>query len=319
MKYFQDLPDELVLKIFSHSETKDLISFGQVSKRTRRISQDGTLWLSAKIERKIVKTELIELILKKGCRILNFCNSTIVGSLSSNIKSQLRVLNLSRPATWTDKKNTKVLEALLLSCDSLQHLVIEGVRLTPRLAAGICKNGKTLQILNLNFSDLDRDSIYPYTCFQEIIKLCQELKEIDLAYVNNVRGLKDDDLKFLIKNIPANVEKLNLSSSRLMDDHVKILFGRCNRIKALSLEATWLTDDSLKNIGQNLFNTLEELSLGRTLHHTNITISLTGFLALKYMPRLKILNVYYDKNGKEIRNLRQHLPHLTIARLWRHI
>ena len=35
-----------------------------------------------------------------------------------------------------------------------------------------------------------------------------------------------------------------------------------NDIKALSLEATWITDNSLKTIKQHLNLTLEELSLG---------------------------------------------------------
>ena len=47
MLNFQDLPDELVLKILSYLSSfkisKDLISCGQVSKRIRNISQDGTL------------------------------------------------------------------------------------------------------------------------------------------------------------------------------------------------------------------------------------------------------------------------------------
>ena len=47
MLQFQDLPDELVLKILSYLSSfkisKDLISCGQVSKRIRNISQDGTL------------------------------------------------------------------------------------------------------------------------------------------------------------------------------------------------------------------------------------------------------------------------------------
>jgi hypothetical protein len=87
-KQWQDLPDELILKILSYSEVKDLISCGQVSKRTRNISRDRSLWVTANLEKKIVNTELLEMILK--------VNSTIVGSLSSNIEFQLRALYLSQ-------------------------------------------------------------------------------------------------------------------------------------------------------------------------------------------------------------------------------
>ena len=152
MLTFQDLPDELLLKILSFSEIKDLIGYGQVSKRIRRISHDGTLWVTANLEKKIVKTELLEMILRKGCRTLNLSCSTILGSLSSNIKSQLTVLKLSG-YDWSCSK-LDVLEGLLSSCCSLQHLVMENVYLTIKMADSICKNGKTLQILNLNSSSL---------------------------------------------------------------------------------------------------------------------------------------------------------------------
>jgi hypothetical protein len=44
MLSFEDLPDEVVLKILRYSEIKDLIVYGQVSKRIRKISHDNTLW-----------------------------------------------------------------------------------------------------------------------------------------------------------------------------------------------------------------------------------------------------------------------------------
>ena len=94
MLNFQDVPDELVLKILGYSEIKDIIIYGQVSRRLRRISHDGRLWVTANLVMKIVKTELLEMILSKGCNILNISYSTIVGNLSSNIKSSF--LSLAR-------------------------------------------------------------------------------------------------------------------------------------------------------------------------------------------------------------------------------
>ena len=147
MLNFQDLPDELILKILRYSETKDLIFFGQVSKRIRKISRDSTLWVTANLVKKIVKTELLEMILSNGCKILNISNSDVVGTLSSNIKSQLRFLDLSARTTRIldgygsiKKKHSKetmdVFEELLFSCSFLQHLNIEGLLLTPKKAAG---------------------------------------------------------------------------------------------------------------------------------------------------------------------------------------
>jgi hypothetical protein len=277
------------------------------------------LWVTANLEKKIVKTELLEMILKKGCRILNLCHSTILGTLSSNIESQLRVLNLSQLA-WTDE-NTAALEELLFSSCSIQELVMEEVDLTMKMAVSICANGKTLETLNLHSADLDiliDKSSFPFTYYspiKEIIKCCQELKEVDLAYINYSNGLSDDDLNYLLENIPPNVEKLNLSSTFVIDRDVKTLLNRCTKIKALGLEARCITDNSMKNIKKHLNLTLEELSLGRTVvrNPLNVEISFNGFLELKSMQRLKILNLYYKKDEEEeIQNLRQYLPHLIV-------
>ena len=310
---WQDLPDELILKILSYSEVIDLISCGQVSKRTRNISYDSSLWVLANLEEKIVKTELLELILSKGCKILNISNSTIIGSWGSNMKSQLRVLNLSQfnpgfPTAQVDyEENIDALEALLFSCCSLQHLKLKCLRITPKMAVSICMNGKTLQTLNLNHSFMD-ESIYPLSTmyrldynvpngnFEAIIKFCQELKEVDLnCFSNNLNymeeGLTDDRLEFLAKNISPNVEKLDLRNHDFLLDDFKTLLSRCKKIKALSLDAYYMTDDSLR-----------------------LRVSFSGLLELKSMPKLKILNLYNkDDYCEEIQNLRQHLPHIKVS------
>ena len=98
-KQLEDLPDEIILKILSNADLKDLISCGQVSKRTRNISQDGSLWVTVNLEKKIVKAEFLDMILIKGCKNLNISNSTIIGSLSANMEYQLRVLVFTPPAS----------------------------------------------------------------------------------------------------------------------------------------------------------------------------------------------------------------------------
>ena len=64
----------------------------------------------------------------------------------------------------------------------------------------------------------------------------------------------------------------------------------------------------MTNIRNYLSNTLEELTL-----NANKYISTTAFLELKFMPKLKTLNLYNKiEDSKEIQTLRKHLPHLTI-------
>ena len=321
MLNFQDLPDEVVLKILGYSETKDLIFYGQVSKRIRKISRDSTLWVTANLVKKIVKTELLEMILSKGCKILNMSDSTIVGTLSSNIKSQLRSLDLSTKTVklkhgtvkkWYSKENMDVFEKLLLSCSSLQHLNIEGLLLTPKMADGICKNGKTLQALNINdaynnyYNTLDNTVLNGD--LETIMKCCQQLKNLDFISGNDV-WLNDDSIKFLVENISPNVVRLNLNNIAINYGNLKKLLSRCNKIKVLILEAPINgVGNSLKTIRQYLNHTLEELSLGYYRQ-----IGSAGVFELKSMPRLKILNLHISKEDDEkVQNLRQHLPHLII-------
>ena len=314
MSNFQDLPDELVLKILSYSDIKALLTCGQLSKRIRKISHDNSLWVTANLEKKIVETELLEMILGKECRILNLCHSTILGSLNSTLTSQLRVLDISQPVQMRPdqeyfEENNDVIADLLFSCGSLQHLAMEGIQLTPEIADGICHNGKTLKILNLNCSSVDElwdlsELTYsnvskPRTYFEEIFAWCQELKEV---HINEVEGLDDDDdLEVLVGSIPPNVERLNLSGIHFSDDHVKILLSRCHKIKALSLKEMWTTDVSLTNIRHHLNLTLEELSLTASVteEHSfrfssprNSSLWFDAILELKSMPRLKCLNLY---------------------------
>jgi hypothetical protein len=275
------------------------------------------LWITANLEKKFVKTELLEMILSKGCKILNISNSTIVGSLSLNMKSQLRRLELSLSTSKGTlsrlkycEENNGVLEELLFSCCSLQHLKIEGLLISLKMADGICKNGKTLQVLNLNHSHVEYKDNLAYIVqkrdkLRAIIKHCQELKE--LAFIDDFKNcLFNDDLEYFAKNISPNVVKLNLSNHDVDDNILKILLSRCKKIKVLILGATYTTSDSLKTIGQYLNLTLEELTLSCYWTVTNI-------LELKSMSRLQILNLYTtESDDKTIQNLRQHLPHLII-------
>ena len=350
---FLDLPDELILKVLSFLEPKDLITNGQVSKRVRKISFDSSLWQRVNLSEKIVKTELLEIILEKGCKSLDLSNSIIFGSFIMHQKSWLRDLYLSfceenivvleeilesccsleklEIAWWTItpkmaasiskngktlreldmsdcEGNIEVFEEILASCFSLVKLGIAGFTITPKMAASICQNEKTLQKLNLSSSMCDQFS------YLQIIKCCQELKEIDLSCsLHDYEEISDDCLQSIAKLISPNVEILDLSYLEVMDNHVKILLSRCNKIKSLGLSATFITDESLRNIRENLTITLEELSLSYS--HCHPDISSTSILELKSMPRLKLLNLFTYGSGKseEMEHLRRQLPCLIIV------
>ena len=186
MSYFLNLPDELILKILSYTETVDILRCGGVSKRIRIISNDSSLFQSVNLSGKIVKADFLETVLNKDCKSLNLSNSSIQGNLTLTQKSQLIKLDLS----YCHEISYDVLEELLESCHSLQILSLNGLQLstqiyrapleefcmvyftsknvgyrvirlstnqpppgslglTPKIVACICKNSGTLQVLLL--------------------------------------------------------------------------------------------------------------------------------------------------------------------------
>ena len=138
MSSFLDLPDELILKVFSYTETMDILRCRQVSERIRTLSNDNSLYQTVNLCCKYVKTDILEIVLNKGCKSLNLSDSYIFGYFLSLIQnSQLRELNLSNC-----KANSDVLENLIVSCYSL-NIELKGVELTLKMVARIVQNRQT--------------------------------------------------------------------------------------------------------------------------------------------------------------------------------
>ena len=63
---FENLPDEIILKVIRNLEYRDIIVFSQLSKRIRTICQDESLWKKINLYGKRVPTEFLRLILGNG-------------------------------------------------------------------------------------------------------------------------------------------------------------------------------------------------------------------------------------------------------------
>ena len=264
------MPDELILKVLSYSEPEDVFTTGQVSKRLRKISRDNSLWQRVNLNAKVVKKGLLESIFYRECKSLHLNYATILGSLSLYKKSQLTELELDGYFV-----NTQVLEEILESCYFLEKFRMHSTTLTPKMAASICHNGKTLRTLNLSYCEFAEEilasccsleklelqftTITPkmadsicqsakrlqtlnlYWCignqssFMQIIEYCRELKEVSLVNINGREGLSQDCFEYISLHISPNVEMLDLSDLEPVDNHVKTLFSRCKKIKALRI------------------------------------------------------------------------------------
>ena len=69
-----DLPDEIILNIFTFLGIREILTCGQVSQRIRAISNDESLWLQLNFFEGHVPYGLLEKAVQNGCRYeSSFC------------------------------------------------------------------------------------------------------------------------------------------------------------------------------------------------------------------------------------------------------
>ena len=244
---FEDLPDEVILKILGYLEgTKGLIYCGHLSSRIRTISQDETLWQKINLSRQNIPTGFLQLVLNNGCKYLTLRSSYIHnnhGIVKLNMPNQLRYLDLTNTTSSSDE----VLDELLESCCSLEKLSVKYFKTS--LVDRFCQqNWKSLKLLNFK-SGLDMESINYSSYLKTVVKICVELKELNVRLTD----LSEDVVDFLVNNLTPKIEKLNLfSMAKANDEQIKTLVERCNKITSLHLRSSTFTDDSITRIIQNL-------------------------------------------------------------------
>ena len=249
----EDLPDEIVLKIFSFLDRKNLFRASLVSKRTYNISQDSSMfqrWLKINFYNKTLPTSLLEKVLLKGCKYLSLQHATLEGNLRLEKRTLLKCLDISNC-----RSNQGVKEEVLASCYSLEKLcLIESKLESINMEDLTAQNGQTLQVLNMiNCRGLNLDKM------KLLIDRCVQLKELNLRDAD----ISEEAIDYLVKNLTPNIEKLSLANQEYFigDNEIKTLVSRCKNLNSLDLRNTGIGDDSLTAIIENLQDTLENLNV----------------------------------------------------------
>ena len=287
----QDLPNEIITKVLSYLELRDLFLFGFLSTRTRAVSREKILWQKLAIHNKTLKTEFLKFMLRHGCKFLELIDVQLKGSLYLRETSGLQELSLERCAI-----KDQVWQEFLGSCHSLTKLTLRGIDVsdvnTKNMKKFVLQNSKTLQVLDLATSKrLDLESI------QIIIKNLNELKEFNLHsyryyllswnrkkyFAEDV--LSEESINYIANNLTEKVEKLNLGYQRFVKDaHIMKLIPRCKRLTELNLRGTSISPNSLTCIIENLKHSLVMIRL------CNTNLNFDELAELAAMPKLKVLN-----------------------------
>ena len=170
-------------------------------------------------------------------------------------------INIGRNEKKTDKQ---VVEKLTSSSHFLEKLSLAGQGyLNFYIIRNICKNGKTLQAL-----DLSRCYGLTDGAFQDIVKICDNLLELNLDFVgdrdveSSNNFLSSESVSFLIENLTPKIMKLSLlNQNNFGDEHVKTLLMRCNRITEFNICSFKITYIVATYVAQNLSNSLVKLGI----------------------------------------------------------
>ena len=95
-KSFDDLPEEVLLKICAYLSLQSLIRCSAVSKRARRVCHDELLWQKINLYGKEVPSEFIKQTLANGCTYLSLQEAQIKGTLALPYK-KYHLKNMSAP------------------------------------------------------------------------------------------------------------------------------------------------------------------------------------------------------------------------------
>ena len=172
---FDDMPDEIILKIFTSLDIKEILKCGQVSQRIRAISNDESLWLQLNFFKGRVSYKLLKKAVENGCRYLSLYSACLYDGEHSKMSLNLKYLEMSQMRNDDDEPGTlEVPEGLLKNCHSLQKLALENLVVGSEDIKHIGKNGETLKVLNLADICL---CIYPKgtKTIKKLFKKCVEL------------------------------------------------------------------------------------------------------------------------------------------------
>ena len=264
----EDVPDEVILRVFSNLEIKDFIRCGQVSKRIRAISQDQSLWLRLDLySNKSVAAGFLEYVINNGCKYLGLGLAQIAQIDGKSLKcnpSQLKCLDLS-----FCRGSLQVFDDLLSSCHSLEKLALTSqchILQNKDLVKTMCHQfGATLKVLDVSNCYRPSMEILDLEMIQLLIGSFSQLKEVNFGNTY----LSEESLDYVCNNLSENVVKLGLcNQEKLMDKHITALVNSCNKLTSLDLEnCCSISKISTTNIIESLKSSLEELVLRRTIYH----------------------------------------------------
>ncbi|XP_008322737.2 S-phase kinase-associated protein 2-like, partial [Cynoglossus semilaevis] len=169
---WDQLPDELLLKIFFYLPLQDLLGISRVCKRWHRLMFDESLWHSVDLEGMTQADAALRHVLKTKVTRLR-CPRSYVEELRLAGTEPLQMAELDLSSSIIP---TSVLESIICGCRQLRCLSLEGLQLSDLIIKSVAQNTHLLQ-LNLSgcsgFSD---------AALTDMLQSCSSLEQLNLSW-----------------------------------------------------------------------------------------------------------------------------------------
>ncbi|XP_053151264.1 S-phase kinase-associated protein 2 isoform X2 [Hemicordylus capensis] len=288
------LPDELLLGIFSYLSLTELLKVSQVCQRWHRLSIDESLWQTLDLSNKSLRPGVIGQLLPLG--VIAFrCPRSCVGDPLFKTSRPLQVQHMDL-SSCTIKVTD--LQSILVHCQSLQNLSLEGLELSDDILRNIAQNPS---LVRLNFSGC---SGFSAEALEATLNSCTRLEELNLAWCD----FTADHVRVAVNHIPPGLTQLNLSGYRqnLLMSEVKTLLERCSNLVHLDLsDSVMLKPECFQYFHQ--LTCLEHLGLSRCYQ-----IPPAALLELGKIATLKTVQLFGIVTASSLQLLKAMLPHIKV-------
>ncbi|CAL1568157.1 unnamed protein product [Knipowitschia caucasica] len=292
---WDQLPDELLLKMFFYLPLRELLKMALVCKRWNCVVFDESLWQSVDLEGLTHMGPALQNVLKTGVRRLR-CPRAFVEELQFTSTGSLNLVQLDLSSSIIP---VAALESIITSCTQLQNLSLEGLQLSDTILHSMAQN---VRLEQLNISGC---SGFSSGALDEMLKSCERILQLNISWCD----FTADHVKSVVHNMSPSVTHLNFSGYRenLTLDDIKVLVSRCQKMKVLDLsDSTLLMVDSFPVLAQ--LKHLVHLSMSRCYHIHPAALS----DLVTTIPTLSVLDVFGLINDSHLPILKKEMPRVAI-------
>ena len=246
----EDLPDELILKVFSFLGTRDLICMGQMSNRIRAISHDEQLWQKINLYHEPPK----DILMGGEFMGMKFSNSGS-GIAASGPQFQPVMQRIEKiPARFL-----KI--AINNGCKYLS--------LCPREIDGKLELNQVSSLIYLKLHKPHSDSYVNFINYEiviameELLASCVSLQKLSMNYL----ALSLDMVKIISNQIGKTLQVLDLSGCRIAESYpiklepVQIILRNCINLKEVNFDNTIMSREAIQLLVENITPSIQILSL----------------------------------------------------------